>query len=223
MWRVRSGKNRDWPGEPPRARAPLLRRPALLGSWRWSAAPLAPQARRMEARIRRFGLAGRARSHAAANQALCNPSEHIGERPWDVLPQETLIRVPGKTCRRKARKNRVVPVGFEREKEIEEHMKRHSTSRGSSSRAAGLTRSGRGDRAVKLASCAALLAAAAAGHLFSPYGLAASAGLRFFLLDSRRTRKADSNKLITSISGRGEHRCGVGCGQSHAVRCGSDR
>ncbi len=223
MWRFRSGKNRDWPGEPPRARAPLLRRPALPGSWRWSAATLAPQARRMEERTRRFGLAGRARLHAAANHAYCEPREHIGERPRDALPQDTHNRVFGKTCGRRAWKKRVVPVGFERENEIKANRMRDTTRKRSSSRAAGLTRSGGADRAVKLASCAALLAVAAAGHLFSPYGLAAVGGLHIVDRDSLRTHKADSSKLITSISGTGEHRFGAGCGQSHAARYGADQ
>ena len=170
MWRFRSGKNRDWPGEPPRARAPLLRRPALPGSWRWSAAPLAPQARRMEERTRRFGLAGRARLHAAANHAYCKPREHIGERPRDALPQDTHNRVFGKTCGRRAWKKRVVPVGFERENEIKAnrnagHDKKTEFEPGSRVDA---KRRGR-PFAVKLASCAALLAVPPPRrHLFKP-------------------------------------------------------
>ncbi len=150
----------------------------------------------MEARTRRFGLAGRTRIHAVAHHALCEPCEHIGERPRDVLPQDMLIRLLGKTCGGKARQERVLPAGLDGEKG---EMKRYLTSRGRSSRAA------------RLASCAVLLAADAGG------------GLYIVDRDSRPTRKADSSKLVTSISGTGEHRFGVGCGQSHAARCGSDQ
>lgn len=48
-------------------------------------------------------------------------------------------------------------------------------------------------------------------------------GLHIVDRDSRLNRKADSSKLITSISGAGEHRFGVGCGQSHTARCGADQ
>ncbi|MCY4587491.1 MAG: hypothetical protein OXB98_15750 [Bryobacterales bacterium] len=102
---------------------------------------------------------------------------------------------------------------------------RDTTSKGSASRATALTRSGGGVRAVRLASCAVLPAEVAGAHWFSPYGLAAdtAGGLCIVDRDSRPTRKADSSRVITSISGTGEQRFGVGCGPSHAARCGADQ
>lgn len=102
---------------------------------------------------------------------------------------------------------------------------RDTTRKRSSSRAAALRRSGKGNRAVKLASCAWLLAADAGAHLFSLYGLAADAAGNLHILDrdSRHIREADSSRVITAISGAGKHRFGVGCGQSHAACCGADQ
>lgn len=108
---------------------------------------------------------------------------------------------------------------------------RDTTGKHSSSRAAALTRSGGGVRARRLASCAVLLAAAAGAQfsagaeLFCPHGLAeaAAGNLPIFAWDSRAIRKADSSRVITTVSGTGEHRFGVGCGQSHAARCGVDQ
>ena len=108
---------------------------------------------------------------------------------------------------------------------------RDTTRKESASRVAAWTRSGGGVRAVRLPSGAGLLAAApgappsVGAHGFCPHGPAADAAGYFHIFDrdSRRIRRADSNKLITSISGTGEHRLGVGCGPSHAARNGSDQ